>query len=342
MQQISIEWLEQQLQLARGEILQLEVVNRFEALASELLRVKLEFRSEVNLPETMIYKRCDGELFDLTGEAEIKFFTELAPQMLEPAIPTIYAFGINRLEKSWLLFEDLGQEYVHPTFPIAQNIFELAVDELVRLHAHWWNHSILDQPEFKVVKRDPMRMAQVLAPDGIQLHAQQARVATNKFLKRFDAELLAEEKSFLELFAQNWEKLALKRWKDFRHTTLIHADFHLLGNFFVPRDSNNSRAKIIDWGQYRRGLGCQDLAYMLTNDELIEGRAERDLRLLERYHFGLISAGIQDYSWLQCQSDFRFSVVTTVFQSMFQESLSWAKKSMRNAIIWNSSELLEP
>jgi Phosphotransferase enzyme family len=343
MESFTIQWLEEQLGLARGDILHVEVVSRFEALATELLRLKLEFRFGVNFPATMIYKRCEGELFDVTGQAEIKFFTELAPQMLEPAIPKIYGFGVSELEKTcWLLFEDLEVNYKHPSYPFTQNILELATDELVRLHAHWWNHEILEQPEFKIVKHDPMQMAQVLAPFGIHLHAHQARVATKQFLEKFAAAILPEEKLFLECLAQNWERLALERWKNFSHTTLIHADFHLLGNFFVPRDSNVTRAKIIDWGQYRRGLGCHDLAYMLTNDELVEGRVERDLLLLERYHHGFQNLGIQDYAWLQCQSDFRFSVVTTVFQSIFQESFSWAKKSIRNAIIWNGIELLEP
>jgi Phosphotransferase enzyme family len=334
MQSFTTQWLEEQLGLARGKILRVEVVTRFEALATELLRLKLEFRSSVNLPATMIYKRCEGELFDATGRAEIKFFTEFAPQMLEPAIPRIYAFEMNKLEKiCWLLFEDLEVNYAHPSYPFTQNILELATDELVHLHAHWWNHEILEQLDFKTVRDDPMRMAQALAPDGIQFHAQQARVATAEFLEKFEAELLPEEKVFLKRLAQNWERLALERWKDFSHTTLIHADFHLLGNFFVPNNFNAARAKIIDWGQYRRGLGCHDLAYMLTNDELVEGRLERDLQLLTRYHHGLGNLGIQDYSWTQCQSDFRFSIVTTVFQSIFQESLSWAKKSIRNAII---------
>jgi hypothetical protein len=207
MESFTTEWLEEKLGLSRGAILRLEVVKRFEALATELLRLKLEYRENANLPETMIYKRCEGELFDGTGQAEIKFFTELAPEMLEPATPTIYAYGINHLEKScWLLFEDLAIQYTHPSYPIPQNVLELATDELVRLHAHWWNHSILEQAEFKIVQHDPMRMAQALAPEGIQLHAQEARVATTQFLEKFQNELLLEEKLFLESLKRNWEK----------------------------------------------------------------------------------------------------------------------------------------
>lgn len=52
-------------------------------------------------------------------------------------------------------------------------------------------------------------------------------------------------------------------------------------------------------------------------------RPARDLALLRRYWDGLRAAGIEAYDWDLCQWDYQFSLLTNLFQSVFQHSLPW-------------------
>ena len=95
-----------------------------------------------------------------------------------------------------------------------------------------------------------------------------------------------------------------------RAITLIHGDFHFLGNvFFAP---NDVRPKVIDWSEAKPGLGPHDLAYCLTVVPA-DDRLARDRVLLRRYWDGLRDAGVDDYSWELCDWDFRFSVFCNLF-----------------------------
>lgn len=81
-----------------------------------------------------------------------------------------------------------------------------------------------------------------------------------------------------------------------------------------------------DWSELKPGLGPHDLAYCLFSVPSSDRRA-RDLSLLRRYWEGLRAAGIESYSWDLCQWDYRFSILTNLFQAVFQRSLAWFRKT---------------
>lgn len=126
-------------------------------------------------------------------------------------------------------------------------------------------------------------------------------------------------------------------------------DFHLRGNIFLPKSQapaatsslSSSRPCIIDWGQCKRGLGACDLAYLLTLCVNEQDRIKRDTHLLKRYHQRLQAAGIMAVSFPQCLWDYRFSILTNVFTSLFQGSLRWFRKSMPIVKAWQCADLLE-
>ena len=119
--------------------------------------------------------------------------------------------------------------------------------------------------------------------------------------------------------------------------TLIHGDFHFLGNvFFRPDDV---QPKVIDWSEAKPGLGPHDLAYCLTVVPT-EDRLTRDRILLRHYWEELRNAGVRDYSWELCEWDYRFSAISNLFQSVFQRSTTWYRKSLAEIEALGSREVL--
>ena len=141
--------------------------------------------------------------------------------------------------------------------------------------------------------------------------------------------------------ARSWGDRFCERTAGGKGITLIHGDFHLLGNVFLAKDTSTiPRIKIIDWGQAKRGLGPHDLMYSLLAVDA-QDRIARDTRLLRRYHSGLERGGITGYSWEQCLWDYRFSMLTNIFQALFQGSLYWFHRTAKVVRAWDSVQLLE-
>ncbi|CAM3772777.1 hypothetical protein DEFR109230_11560 [Deinococcus frigens] len=176
-------------------------------------------------------------------------------------------------------------------------------------------------------------MPQALDPAGLAAHAQGARQATASFLKNH--ELSAGERALLRLM-DRWPGVFQQRVGR-GDLTLIHGDLHLLGNVFQSADALELR--LIDWAQIKRGLGPHDLMYMLISADAPD-RLERDAALIQRYRLGLVSAGVVGYALEQCLDDYRLSLLTNLFQSIFQDSLKWFRKTAALVELWRCAELL--
>lgn len=329
--------------LERNSVVKIEKGKHFAASVGEVCRLHLHYASasESNRPQSLICKSMDAALFAIHGETEGYFYAQIAPLM--PAIPTVNCYGILRptAGKVHILLEDLSTDYSlgSPPFPVSQ--LEALTDLLITLHARWWQHPLLDNPHFLIPDQSVCRMPQVLNESDVHTKLANARQATAQFVNQFEKELLPEEKQLLDQLVQKWGELISQRIADRRAITLIHGDFHLLGNLFFAKDPSTTPAvKIIDWAQIKRGIGVHDLMYMLLAADS-EDRVERDLKLLTRYHGGLIDSGITDYSWQQCLWDYQFSMLTNVFQSIFQQSLRWFHKTFEVIKVWESADLLQ-
>src|SRR5262249_32330826 len=132
------------------------------------------------------------------------------------------------------------------------------------------------------------------------------------------------ERALLDEVLEGWERRFVARAAGGRAITLIHGDFHLLGNIFFA--AGEPRPRVIDWSQLKPGLGPHDLAYCLSAVPAAD-RPARDRALLRRYWERLRAAGVEQYGWDLCQWDYRFSILTNLFQSLFQSSLFWFRRS---------------
>jgi aminoglycoside phosphotransferase (APT) family kinase protein len=274
-------------------VVAVDVVETFVASAAEVARLRIRFADQPEL--CAIGKHATG-----AGAAgarrEVRFFEELAPQWNHPAprLLGVHDSGAHIL----LLSEDLNAAGYHPP---RGNVSEAqllgTIDTLVDLHARFWNDVPLDllgaaDPEPSVTST-----AQAWPPEAITKHAAAVRTEATRFFATA-TELDDAERAVLEDILEPWEQQFRARIADGTGITLIHGDFHFLGNIFFA--ANDVRPKVIDWSEAKPGLGPHDLAYCLTAVPTDE-RLARDRPLLRHYWEGLQTAGVRDYPWDLCE-----------------------------------------
>ena len=197
---------------------------------------------------------------------------------------------------------------------------DAVTDTLVALHARFWQDV---QPAlFANATTSITRATQAWPVDVIAVNARAIHAAAARF--RSSGALAPSESALLDEALAHWEARFVARASGGHALTLIHGDFHLLGNvFFAP---HAAAPRVIDWSELKPGLGPHDLAYGLLSAPALD-RPARDLGLLRRYHDGLLAAGVTDYGFALCQWDYRFSLITNLFQALFQDSTRWFRKT---------------
>lgn len=330
--------------LQAGEVVAVEAGEQFQALATAVYRCRLRYRAGTSqgMPETMICKIYGPEWYPRGGVQEALAYRRITPAVCPSIAPTLYGLIDDpAAETCVLLIEDLATGYQPVASPMADAWLDLLVDTLADFHAQWWEDPILDTAAFLQPEDTVMRMAQAIPPRGLRVNAASARLAVSHFRSAFGAELTEGEAQLLARLDARWAALFIARTVDPRGLTLLHGDFHLLGNVFIARQPDAvSPIKVIDWGQVKRGLGPHDLMFALLSVDAADRRS-RDLELLWRYHQRLLARGVKHYGWDQCLWDYRFSLLTNVYQSIFQGSLRWFRRTLEVVGLWEAQELLE-
>ncbi|NIK60734.1 phosphotransferase [Kribbella shirazensis] len=292
-----------------------DVVELFDASAALVARLKISCADRPDLSVIGKYAKNAGAT---AARREIRFFERLAPHWAHPA-PRLLGFHDTR-QDVLLLSEDLeagGYRLVGGGVSDAQ--LRGTIETLVDLHARFWNDipvELLDDSPFEL---SVTSAAQALPREVIPRHAEALREEARQFFATA-TDLERGERTLFEAVVEAWEHRFQLRVADSRALTLIHGDFHFLGNvFFAPGDS---RPKVIDWSELKAGLGPHDLAYCLTVVPA-EDRPARDRALLRAYWDGLRSAGVDGYSWELCEWDFRFSTSCKLLQAVIQRSVKW-------------------
>lgn len=330
--------------LPDGEVIAIEESDRFEASATSVFRCHLRYHPQhpPSLPETMICKCYGPDWYQQGGLQDLMFYRRIAPALKSNIAPGLYGLLDDPSAQTCiLLIEDLAPGYDQVQLPVADAWLERIVDALADLHTQWWDAPLLASEAMLKPEDTVMRMAQALPLAGLQVNVAAATQAASRFRSQFGSALTADEDELLAHLVDRWAPLFSARTARDRGLTLIHGDFHLLGNVFIAKDATNPYPiKVIDWGQAKRGLGPHDLMFALLAVEAPD-RPSRDLELLRRYHQRLLSLGIQGYTWDQCLWDFRISLLTNVFQSVFQGSLHWFRRTHDVVESWKARDLLD-
>ncbi len=340
------EQLRQRGLLPTGRVIEVIAGQRFEAFADAVLRLGLTYSKDASLsaPTTLICKRLGSTWYEAVGLPELRFYTELAPLLRYGVVPTFYGTIHNALAKTCTLFlEDLALDYERVALPIAEAKLAAVVEALARCHAFWWDHPVLSAPALQTPAPvgDVTRTPHALNAEGLRANEVAAWGALEGFLNCYAHDLTPDELKLLRVLRNRWGDTFGKRLAPATNLTLLHGDFHLLGNIFLAKDVNNTEpVKVIDWAQAKPGLGPHDLMYTLLSADTPD-RVARDTTLLKRYYSVLNRYDVTGYSWEQCIWDYRFSLLTNLFQAVFQQSLHWFRKTAEGVKVWDSQALLD-
>ena len=311
--------------LGGAAVASVDVVETFVATATVVTRLLVRF-SDGQPARSMIGKSATGAAA-AAARRELEFFAHTAPlwDSRAPALLGASDDGAGDDARVLMLTEDLGATG-HALVGAAISEAQLggAVDALVALHARFWDAIPRRYLDPARAMPSVTQSAQAWPPELIAGHAAAARVAAARFLTAEGAALSPDARVLLDDALGAWQPQLTARVAGGRAITLIHADFHFFGNVLFAGDA--PRPRVIDWSELKPGLGPHDLAYCLIGAPS-DDRPLRDLALLRRYWEGLGAAGVRGYSWELCRWDHRFSLITNLFQSVFQRSTLWFRQT---------------
>lgn len=310
--------------LGVSEVSAVAVVETFAARDAQVARLQITF-SDDRAPLCAIGKAALGTGVDAVCR-ELVFLRDIAP-LWDSRAPRLLGAcddGPAPDARVLLLTEDLGAAgYALVGSGIEEDQLHGTIDALVALHARFWEAF----PAVRAALPAPSvtRAAQAWPPEVIAVHAAAARAAATRFAAAHGPALTPRERALLDEICAEWQSRFFARVSAGHAVTLIHGDFHVLGNLFFAR--GDPRPRIIDWSELKPGLGPHDLAYCLITVPS-DDRATRDFALLRRYWERLCDAGVEHYRWDLCRWDHRFSLITNVFQSLFQDSVTWFRRTV--------------
>jgi hypothetical protein len=191
-----------------------------------------------------------------------------------------------------LLLEDLapgrqGDQLAGCTPEVA----EVAVSELVKLHApRWGDASLEDLPWLHKDRTTYVQFMLMLLPnlwDGFRARyaadlGPEVHAAGEAVLGRLEAYLSADR--------QPW--------------TVVHGDYRLDNLMFDPTPGGVPIA-VLDWQTCALGAALDDVAYFVGAGLPAEARREVEEPLVRSYHTALVGAGVSGYDWDRCWHDYR-------------------------------------
>jgi len=218
--------------------------------------------------------RLMGELGRL-GHTEVRFYTELAPQI--SGVPNAYGAAFDPWTGRYLLvLEELPAEsceFPDTLHPISVDQASLVVELLANLHATFWDRLPRDG-------RGPLGWLYTPSGDvtslltGSLMHTSIKRLAERTTIP-------VENGAYI---ADNYRAVAALI--DKAPHTVMHGDAHP-GNMYFQ----GGKAGLLDWQAVRRGHPSRELAYTLITSLTPEDRQSAQRELLDDYRRALAASG---------------------------------------------------
>ncbi len=282
-----------------------EVIAEGVGLMGQLARVKPHYDgSEAGAPRALIAKfpaaaeenREIGNIFRFY-EREVRFYEEIADEV-ELRTPRCYYSAMDTEAGEYiLLLEDLEPARVGDQLTgCSRQEAELAIRELAKFHATWWDSPRLAEIDWMPFANDPVNKS---VEDSYQ-------DAWDPFVERFGGRV---PKSVLEI----GERLAEKTGTIQDQTadpprTITHGDYRYDNLFFATPEGGDPLA-VIDWQIAFRGRGVYDVAYFMSQSVQPEERRAKEKEILRSYHRTLMENGARGYDFDQCLHDYRLSTL---------------------------------
>lgn len=311
------------------------------------VRFALELAGDTSgAPRSLVGKfPSDDPLSRATGEQlgnyyrEVMFYRELANRVPIAKPRCYFAEIAGRGSDFAILLEDMapavqGDQLAGCSVPVAR----AAVRELVNLHAPTWQDTSLRGRDW-IEDRGPEKGGE---------WREMYRASLAPFLARFSPVLAEDEREIIARVADSKGPpfvYPAEPW------ALVHIDFRL-DNLLIDDRQTPPRVVVVDWQSMVLQSPLSDLAYFLGASLLPEVRRPVERELVHEYHDGLVRAGVRDYDFARCWSDYRrgafagFSV-TVIASVIVQETArgnemftAMAKRHARHALDLGSAEFL--
>jgi aminoglycoside/choline kinase family phosphotransferase len=270
-------------------------------------------------------------------EIEVRFYQQLAPD-LPVRTPHVHHADIEVATASFvLLLEDLapaeqGDQLAGCTLAEAQ----LAVDELVRLHAPRWDDPALAELDWLHRDPDGNRLFMLgLLPTLWEGFRERYAARLGPEVHEVGGQLFGRLEHFLSLDTAPW--------------TVTHGDYRLDNLLFT-----GDRVAVVDWQTAVHGPALNDVAYFIGAGLLPDARPPHEDALVRRYHAGLVEAGVAGYDWDRCWRDYRRGTVAglimAIAASMLVEQtqrgddmfMAMAHRHARHALDLDFALILDP
>lgn len=292
------EWLSSALGTKVTDI-EIEPIGVGVGLVCDLVRVRLSHDGDG--PETLIAKfpsafeanRFVALVLQMYGR-ETRFYRELAKDT-PLSSPRCHAVEHDvDADEFVLLLEDLeGARVVDQIAGIGRADAELAIDQLARLHARWWNHADLESVLHLGDSPYPEAVSAAFASAWEPIQEICTGLVTPNVKELGDR--------FVDLIPGLMKRLSEPPW------TLSHGDYRLDNMFFS--DDPARPLVLVDWQLYDRSRGPRDLSYLLSQSMEPKLRASCERALVERYVAGLVANGVDDYDIEQAWHDYRLATL---------------------------------
>ncbi len=296
-----------------------EATGAFNSATSHLL---LRYSTDVDpvIPTHLILKRNIAAEWGVeAGAEEVKFYTLIAslPDHPNIIVPCFAAAYDEESGNSYLLLQDLSATHQPPVtrdqqisitegVPPAPYLVPV-VETLARLHAYWWEHSLLKTDRFPVGywSRTAERFGQYLhkrTTSWNHLIAQES--------DWFPEDLRTLYDKVLTHLSHHWEGYLEPRFRARRHLTLIHGDAYF-ANFLCPRPPATGPTYLLDWQSPGFDIGGYDLVNLCATFWTSEQRHEhhREEMMLHTYYAALRAHGVKDYAWDDLVTDYQTGLI---------------------------------
>ena len=296
---ISPDWLARALRhagvLDRAEVVAIDVkpIAAGSGFVGQTARLQITYsEQEANAPASIFAKLSSADpavrqQLRKVGlyETETGFYRDIAPLKTFPLpVPRPYLSLYDEVTSECiLLIEDLGQaEFGDNLIGCSSTDAQVAVRQLGRLHAHFWNGPFLQQ----------LSWLRTLTDEA------EARIAIYRaMLPRFEQRcadflppsLLQSARRFAEALPSYLNHTSR------RPQTLTHGDFRA-DNFAFATTREGRGVTVFDWQVARRAPGPRDLAYFLSGSFPVEQRRATEDSLLKLYYETLVADGIEGYT----------------------------------------------
>lgn len=272
----------------------------------QLARVKLQYdEPEPGAPSSLIAKfptygpgnRAIADLFRMY-ETETRFYEEIAGQV-ELRTPRRYHSARAADSTDFiLLIEDLAPARVGDQVagcPAAHA--ELAIHELAKFHAAWWESPRLGELDWVWPFNHPVRTAAAQAAYG------QSWVNFKQIWgKKVPASVMELGEKFQGALPKLLDRLAA------HPVTISHGDYRLDNLFFATPEGGHPLT-VVDWQIMTLGNGLFDVAYFMAGAVPPAMRRAMEMDLLHMYHDILTGRGVKGYDFDQCLLDYRTSAL---------------------------------